>query len=295
VSLIERTAQRILDHDDAETKIHGVEHGSQHANIGFGTGDNESVDVLIVEKRCKTRFRERGIGGLVDDVAGGTRRDSGGTISSCEGDKRERVAHSHLVKYRCQRPGLSPGCNGVTNRVNTVRGGFSSAIVTIAGRTFSIQGVPQIPPGANRFCMSRIGGLHLKSARTTAAVPYLRFPYLNVPLLQALQNLVVDPRKNAFFGCPFQDNKPEVRLQNSAPWHAAMSIYRGVQNVLSRSYPPDRTHLRLLRHPKRRRRPSDRFSVRRLSIKARIARAPARPSERKIRSTLASRGLFSTT
>ena len=122
--------------------------------------------------------------------------------------------------------------------------------------------------------MSRIGGLHLKSARTTAAVPYLRFPYLNVPLLQALQNLVVDPRKNAFFGCPFQDNKPEVRLQNSAPWHAAMSIYRGVQNVLSRSYPPDRTHLRLLRHPKRRRRPSDRFSERRYSIKARCRALP---------------------
>src|SRR3954469_6196894 len=86
--------------------------------------------------------------------AGGIRRDSGDTISSCEDDKRERVAHSHLVKYRCQRPGLSCACRGVTNRVNTVRGGFSSATATIAGSTRSIHGVVQMPPGANKFCMS---------------------------------------------------------------------------------------------------------------------------------------------
>src|ERR1700710_2875228 len=86
--------------------------------------------------------------------AGGIRRDSGDTISSCEDDKRERVAHSHLVKYRCQRPGLSSACSGVTNRVKTVRGGLSSAVATIAGSTRSIQGVAQIPPAANRFCIS---------------------------------------------------------------------------------------------------------------------------------------------
>jgi hypothetical protein len=44
----------------------------------------------------------------------------------------------------------------------------------------------------------------------------------------------------------------------------------------------------------RRRCPSDRFSERRLSINATMARAPARASARKFRSTLASRGLPST-
>src|SRR3979409_1800932 len=84
-------------------------------------------------------------------VAGGIRRDSGDTISSCDDAKQERVAHSHLVKYRCQRPGSVIGFYG---RVETVRGGLGSAIPTMTGSTRSIQGVSQIPPGANRFCIS---------------------------------------------------------------------------------------------------------------------------------------------
>jgi len=89
--------------------------------------------------------------GLSMTVAGGIRRDRGDTISSCEDDKRDRVAQSHLV---CQRPGLSSAFIGVINRVKTVRGGLRSAIPTITGSTRSIQGVCQIPPGANRFCIS---------------------------------------------------------------------------------------------------------------------------------------------
>jgi hypothetical protein len=38
-----------------------------------------------------------------DTVAGGIKRDSVDTISNCEDEKRERVANSHLVKYRCAR------------------------------------------------------------------------------------------------------------------------------------------------------------------------------------------------
>jgi hypothetical protein len=91
---------------------------------------------------------------LSTTVAGGINRHKGSTISSWEGGKRERVAHSHLVKYRCHRPGLSSAFSGVTNRVKTVRAGLSSAMATIAGSTRSIQGVAQIPPGANKFCMS---------------------------------------------------------------------------------------------------------------------------------------------
>src|ERR1700716_2095636 len=87
-------------------------------------------------------------------VAGGIKRDRDGTISSWEGHNCERVAHSHLVKYRCQRPGLSSALRGVINRVKTVRGGLISAISTMIGSTRSIQGVSQTPPGANTFCIS---------------------------------------------------------------------------------------------------------------------------------------------
>src|SRR5258708_40114026 len=87
-------------------------------------------------------------------VAGGIRRDRGDTISNCEDDKRERVAQSHLLKYRCQRPGLSSALRGVMNRVKTVRGGLSSAIPTMSGSTRSIQVLSHIPPGANRFCIA---------------------------------------------------------------------------------------------------------------------------------------------
>ena len=38
--------------------------------------------------------------------------------------------------------------------MNTVRLGLSSATETIAGSTCSIQGVAEMPPGANKFCMS---------------------------------------------------------------------------------------------------------------------------------------------
>jgi hypothetical protein len=121
MTFIEGATESIFDHYGPEAQIHSVEHGGQHAHVSLRTGENKGVDTFIVEKGGKPGFCKGGVSGLIYTMAGGIRRDSAGTISSCAPGRRERVAHSHLLKYRCHRPGLSCACRGVINRVNTVR------------------------------------------------------------------------------------------------------------------------------------------------------------------------------
>src|SRR5712672_1177092 len=45
VADIRRTAQRILHEEDAKAEVDGVQHGRQHADVGFGAGHDDGADL----------------------------------------------------------------------------------------------------------------------------------------------------------------------------------------------------------------------------------------------------------
>ena len=45
-------AQCIFHDNDAKADIDGVQHGRQHADVGFGAGHNDGADVLLREEIC---------------------------------------------------------------------------------------------------------------------------------------------------------------------------------------------------------------------------------------------------
>ena len=62
---IEGATESIFYHYCPETQINSVEHGGQHAHVGFRTGDNKGFDAFIVEEARKLGFCKRGVGGLI--------------------------------------------------------------------------------------------------------------------------------------------------------------------------------------------------------------------------------------
>lgn len=64
---VRRTAQGVLDDDDAKAEIHRVHYGRQHADVRFGARNDDRSNLLFEENIGERRPKERRVRCLVDD------------------------------------------------------------------------------------------------------------------------------------------------------------------------------------------------------------------------------------
>jgi hypothetical protein len=154
MTLIRRTADRVLCNDDPVAIIDRGKNGGQQAHIGLRTGNNERVDLALSKMVMELWVAESGIDSLV-------KYDRRRRISSERRQEVDKPVVDPAAGYMrplfiigAPTPGASSGFSGGIKRVKIVRSGARATSCSTLGVTRGIQAMGQGPSSENRRCMS---------------------------------------------------------------------------------------------------------------------------------------------